>query len=145
MNTYTCENCGHSYEKGWGDEEAKAESQSNWGNMPAEDLAVVCDGCHKEMMGQHQQMTQRAVEIKMATTFENRALVTENPFWLGVALKIRAGKGLSDAIREQTIESFVESFVKSINIAKTADCLRSPKTGHSYKNRIMKKKLSRGG
>ena len=50
--SYTCDNCGGAFEKGWSDEEAIEEAVSLY---PAEDLAaeppgIVCDGCFREIM-----------------------------------------------------------------------------------------------
>ena len=52
--TFTCQSCGNTHEKGWSDEEAAAEAQQNF---PGIDLAdpdeapVVCDSCYEHIMG----------------------------------------------------------------------------------------------
>lgn len=44
---YRCEQCGGVFDFGWTDEEAKAEMAANgWGDMPPEDMAIVCDDCY---------------------------------------------------------------------------------------------------
>jgi hypothetical protein len=46
---FTCENCGGTFEKGWSDEEARAEAIGTFGAMPAEP-AQVCDECYDMIM-----------------------------------------------------------------------------------------------
>ena len=41
--------CGGVFEKAWTDEEALAESKSNFGEIPQEERAVVCDDCFNKM------------------------------------------------------------------------------------------------
>ena len=50
-DTYTCASCGETFEKGWSDEEALEESAEQWGDLPHDALAVVCDDCYQKMMG----------------------------------------------------------------------------------------------
>jgi DNA-directed RNA polymerase subunit RPC12/RpoP len=50
METYTCECCGKSFEKGWSDKEARRESEKNFPGLEDEDAAVVCDDCYKKIM-----------------------------------------------------------------------------------------------
>jgi rubredoxin len=47
--TYTCALCGGVFEKGQSDEEALAESRAYFGDVPPEELAVVCDDCWEEV------------------------------------------------------------------------------------------------
>lgn len=42
---FTCDMCGDTFDKGRSDEEALAETESYFGNLPEDDLAVVCAGC----------------------------------------------------------------------------------------------------
>lgn len=44
-NEYKCAICGEVNEKGWTDEEAKAESLEIWGEIPDGQQAVICDDC----------------------------------------------------------------------------------------------------
>lgn len=44
-DTYTCSLCKEKFEKGWSDEEAMQESKEIFGNLPPQDLAVICDDC----------------------------------------------------------------------------------------------------
>lgn len=44
-NEYKCAMCGGVFEKGWTDEEAMKESKEIWGEIPEEDLVVICDDC----------------------------------------------------------------------------------------------------
>lgn len=46
-DTFTCASCGGTFDKVWSDEEAISESVELWGEMDAEDLAVICDGCFR--------------------------------------------------------------------------------------------------
>lgn len=46
-DTFTCASCGNTYPKGWTDEEAEVESKALWGDMPASEMAVICDDCFK--------------------------------------------------------------------------------------------------
>ena len=49
--TFVCAACHGTFPKGWSDEEALAESVDVFGvALPAEDQAVVCDDCYKQMM-----------------------------------------------------------------------------------------------
>lgn len=48
--TFTCENCGKTFPKGRTDEEAMRESKENFGNMPQESLAAICDDCYQKFM-----------------------------------------------------------------------------------------------
>lgn len=50
-NEYRCDHCGGVYEKIWSDEEAMAESKENFGDIPADDLAIICDDCYNKFMG----------------------------------------------------------------------------------------------
>jgi DNA-directed RNA polymerase subunit RPC12/RpoP len=48
---YQCAQCGGIFDFGWTDEEAKAEMAANgWGEMPPEDMAIVCDDCYNGIM-----------------------------------------------------------------------------------------------
>ena len=44
---YTCQACRRTLERGWTDEEARAESVTLFGQR--DDLAIVCDDCFKSM------------------------------------------------------------------------------------------------
>jgi hypothetical protein len=44
-NTFTCAACGGTFEKGWSEEEASAESRGLWGNIDPSKMAVICDDC----------------------------------------------------------------------------------------------------
>ena len=52
--TFTCDNCGETREKGWSDEEAAAEAAELYPGMDLTDRAeagVVCDACYQHIMG----------------------------------------------------------------------------------------------
>lgn len=50
-DTYTCAHCGGTFERGWTDEEAQAESVQNFGvRGDAPGMALVCDDCYQEIM-----------------------------------------------------------------------------------------------
>ena len=44
-NEYKCSMCKNVYEKGWEDEEAKKEAKEIWGDIPTEEMCVICDDC----------------------------------------------------------------------------------------------------
>lgn len=46
--TYTCAQCNGVFERGWTDEEAKAEQAEN--GWQDEDCAMVCDDCYKAII-----------------------------------------------------------------------------------------------
>ena len=48
-NEYQCCKCGGVFEKGWTDEEAKAEMVKNFGTA-MEDVDVLCDDCYNEFI-----------------------------------------------------------------------------------------------
>jgi hypothetical protein len=56
VSTYTCEECGRTFDKGVSDEEAHAERVANFGEAFADDLAVICDDCYLELQ-------QRAIAV----------------------------------------------------------------------------------
>jgi hypothetical protein len=46
-DNFTCENCKKTFEKKWSDDEAQKEAEKNgWGNLPKDEIAVVCDDCY---------------------------------------------------------------------------------------------------
>jgi hypothetical protein len=48
---YTCALCGETFEKGWSDEEAHAETREKFlGFDPEKDCAVICDDCYQAFM-----------------------------------------------------------------------------------------------
>lgn len=49
-STFTCADCGGVFDMAWSDEEARAESKEQWGDIPSDDLAVVCDDCYQALM-----------------------------------------------------------------------------------------------
>lgn len=49
-NSYQCGKCGGTFEKDWTDEEARQETKRLWGDLPEEDLVVVCDDCFIELV-----------------------------------------------------------------------------------------------
>jgi len=49
--TYTCAACEGVFDYGWTEEEALAEKEENFGDMPTEEMAVVCDDCYNKMFG----------------------------------------------------------------------------------------------
>jgi hypothetical protein len=54
METFTCEMCGGTFEKGCSDDEANAEAKANFGVDNAsthEGMATVCDPCYEKLMG----------------------------------------------------------------------------------------------
>lgn len=50
MDTYKCSLCGKTYKYAWSKEEAINEKNKNFGNIPIEDCAIICDPCYKIMM-----------------------------------------------------------------------------------------------
>lgn len=56
-DTFTCANCGETYEKTWSDEEAAAEAAGLFPGLDITDpdaAPVVCDGCFRHIMGRAQ-------------------------------------------------------------------------------------------
>lgn len=45
QSTYTCTACGETYDKGRSDEDAMMESKTLWGDLPKDELVVICDDC----------------------------------------------------------------------------------------------------
>jgi hypothetical protein len=45
---YTCAHCGGTFKRGWSEEEALAEKQQLWGDLPLEECAQLCDDCFVE-------------------------------------------------------------------------------------------------
>ena len=43
--TYTCAACGGVFESDWSDEDAAMEAKTLWGDMPADEMVVICDDC----------------------------------------------------------------------------------------------------
>jgi len=70
--TYTCAACGGTFEAGWSEEEARAESRDLWGNVPESELAVICDGCFQRgkdaALAEHKELgrPQNAAEYERA-------------------------------------------------------------------------------
>lgn len=48
--TFTCAACGGTFPKARSDEEAKAESEENFGEIPEEEVSVICGDCYEIMM-----------------------------------------------------------------------------------------------
>ncbi len=49
QNHYKCAACGEVFEKGVSDEEALQEKEELWGEIPLEQMVLVCDDCWKKM------------------------------------------------------------------------------------------------
>jgi hypothetical protein len=49
--TYECAMCHNTYESGWSDQEALAEKEQLWGDVPIEDCAVICNDCFQIITG----------------------------------------------------------------------------------------------
>lgn len=52
-NQYRCDCCGGIFDKGWSDEEARAEAEQQFGealHAEGEPPALVCDDCYNEIM-----------------------------------------------------------------------------------------------
>jgi len=47
-NEYRCALCQGVFDKGWTDEEAQAELQRDFGNVPTESQMTVCDDCYQK-------------------------------------------------------------------------------------------------
>lgn len=45
---FKCAYCGGVFDKEWTDAEAKAELETNFGDWPVEECAVVCDDCYEK-------------------------------------------------------------------------------------------------
>ena len=49
-DTFTCEMCGNTFEKGWTDEEAQDEARQIFGEIPPEEQALTCDDCWRRFL-----------------------------------------------------------------------------------------------
>jgi len=49
QDTFTCEMCNKTYEKGWSEEESTKEMRESWGDLPQEHRSVVCDDCFQKI------------------------------------------------------------------------------------------------
>lgn len=52
-DTFTCDNCGKTFESDWSDEDAAAEAQENFPGIDVTDpdeAGLVCDDCYQEIM-----------------------------------------------------------------------------------------------
>jgi protein-arginine kinase activator protein McsA len=43
---YTCDACGGTFSKGWSDENAVAEMNREWGDIPVDKRSTVCETCY---------------------------------------------------------------------------------------------------
>jgi len=50
VNEFTCENCGGTFPYAWSDSDAMEEAKENFGDVPKDELSIVCDDCYKEIM-----------------------------------------------------------------------------------------------
>ncbi len=48
-DTYTCEMCKGTFDKGWTDEEAQAEAERLFPGMDHSDMAMLCDDCFQKI------------------------------------------------------------------------------------------------
>ena len=48
-NEYKCAMCGNIYKKGWSEEDAIAEKNELFGNIPIEECDIICDDCFKQI------------------------------------------------------------------------------------------------
>ena len=48
--SYTCEVCGGTFEKGWSDEEAWAEAKSLYPPEDLKEVGLTCDDCFRKVM-----------------------------------------------------------------------------------------------
>lgn len=46
---FKCVQCNGTFEKAWTDEEAMAEAEENFGEIPDDQREVVCDDCFEKM------------------------------------------------------------------------------------------------
>ena len=51
-NEYTCDDCSETFEKTRTDEEALKELEDNFGVIPKDQRAIVCDDCYNKIMNQ---------------------------------------------------------------------------------------------
>lgn len=50
-NEFRCGCCGKVYQKGWSDEEAKAEAAENFPDFSVDECDLVCDDCFNKHFG----------------------------------------------------------------------------------------------
>jgi len=51
-NEYQCEQCKGIFTKGWTDKEALNETKELFGDVPVEELSVICDDCFNKLFGE---------------------------------------------------------------------------------------------
>ena len=49
-NLFQCEACGGTFEKGCTNQQALEEMKKNFGDLPEENQAVICDVCYQKFM-----------------------------------------------------------------------------------------------
>ena len=50
QDLFQCQACGETFEKGCTDEQAFTEMKKEFGDIPEENQAVICEKCYKEFM-----------------------------------------------------------------------------------------------
>lgn len=66
---YKCARCGGVWQKGWTDEESLAECRQYFGNLRADETAVVCEDCFQLM---HPEKHPHIIEESVAETIRKR-------------------------------------------------------------------------
>lgn len=51
--TFTCEDCGGTFDADWTEEEAVAEAVQTFPGQDVADMAPVCDHCYEEILDRH--------------------------------------------------------------------------------------------
>lgn len=49
-DTFTCAQCHETFARSWTDAEAMMECKAIFGDVPREDLVMVCDDCYQQLM-----------------------------------------------------------------------------------------------
>jgi hypothetical protein len=89
-NTFTCEACGGTFEKGWTDEEAAERAGNGWDGT---DCSVACHDCYLKIMERRGKaaevldVTPVQFDVLMGATDNSRALLEEWAAILQVPVK----------------------------------------------------------
>jgi hypothetical protein len=75
--TFTCAYCGGEFDKGWSHEEALAELKENFGDIPVEECAEVCDDCW-ELVRPRGELPVRADEPEDTLSFQATVPISDD-------------------------------------------------------------------
>ena len=62
--TYTCAACGATFESHWTEEEALAEMEAKFGQLPEDQQVCICDPCYRQALANERATIVGDVEVK---------------------------------------------------------------------------------